>query len=39
MIARVLEEVEGRKGDAAQRLGLPRRTLFDKIKRYRIDGS
>ena len=39
MISRVLEECGGRKGDAASRLGLPRRTLFDKIKRYGLEGS
>jgi len=37
MIVRVLEETEGRKGEAAKRLGIPRRTLFDRIRRHRIE--
>jgi DNA-binding NtrC family response regulator len=35
-IERVLRELSGRVTEASQRLGIPRSTLYQKIKRYRI---
>ena len=35
-IERVVRELGGRVTDAAQRLGIPRSTLYQKIKRYGI---
>ena len=37
-IERVLRELGGRVAEAAQRLGVPRSTLYQKIKRYGISG-
>jgi transcriptional regulator of acetoin/glycerol metabolism len=38
-IEKVLEEERGRVVNAAQRLGIPRSTLYQKIKEYRVDLS
>jgi DNA-binding NtrC family response regulator len=38
-IERVLQEERGRVVQAAQRLGIPRSTLYQKIKEYRVDLS
>ena len=38
-IEKVLQEERGRVANAAQRLGIPRSTLYQKIKEYRVDLS
>ena len=39
LIAAALKESEGSVAAAAERLGIPRKTLYDKIKKYQLAGA